>query len=150
MDQHEAVDSERPLWELLEKTQVVGAQVFLRPRRRRPRHRVEILSIRDPAGRLVVVAADGGGLETSYAIDHFVGVRAIPDHIAEANRSLPAPLGDGERRLECGGVGVDITQNENTHGPFFSGAPIIDEALPCCTPAKKEEKRASPLLAWVD
>ena len=102
---------------------VHGCQRLERPARRALRDRVEAFSLVDAARHLVVVAAHDR-LRTQFldACDHRIGIGAVADDVAEAQRPIvPAGGRVREARLERFEIRVDIGQDEVAHRKRITG-----------------------------
>jgi hypothetical protein len=93
-----------------------------RPPSRQRRNRIEAHRAAQPATHAVVIAAHmDGSLRSQRAqcIDHLVGPRAIPHHIAQVPELIEPPpdvaLRYSKDRLKSVQISVDVRNYERTH-----------------------------------
>jgi hypothetical protein len=62
-----------------------------------------------------VIAPHKGGSDSTGAIGHLVGTRAIPDDIAQVDYEIEG-RSVGQARIKSFKIGVDIAQQKYAHG----------------------------------
>src|SRR5579864_2342498 len=104
----EAVNRCRPSRQFFEVFAKFRAQLVACPKRSIASYRIEILGVGQAASRFVVVAADRDRINFADAVDYFIRVGPIADHVAQAHGFVPLALGGSERGVERREVGVNV------------------------------------------
>ncbi len=87
----------RPLRQMPQPGDMLGGKHTLRPARGAGGDRVEVFHGGKPAAGAVMVAAHENSTQRAHPLNHFVGVCAISDHIAE----VPHRVVRGCQRQHC-------------------------------------------------
>ena len=133
------------LRKLPEILKISGLNAFARPEHGGVRNGIKFLGVRQAGDGLVVIAANGDGVELAHALDHFVGIGTVTYQVAEADGLVPFPLG----RLEDGIEGRHIRMNVAKDQIPQANAPpgkttIIDEHAPACTTRECRRRNFGP------
>jgi hypothetical protein len=113
VDEYDTVGGPWAGLQLREPIQMIGFELFPRPFDRSARDGIEINGVHHAGNGFVMIAANGGGAHGPYACGYLIRIRAIADHVAQANANIPASFSSFEDGFESSGVGVDITDDEN-------------------------------------
>src|SRR5271154_2875734 len=149
VDHNETILVERAGRKLLEPFAIFGAELVASPQRNGARDGIEIVGVGDARAGFIVIAANGERANFADAIDHFVGIGAVADYVAETDYFVPMAFRGGEGGVESCEVGVNVAENQIAHATAPRGRMrIIDEEWIGCTKSRVGTLRSRRAIGW--
>src|SRR5260370_28547016 len=115
MDKHDAIGRKRSMRQSGQPREVVGLELGARPIDGGFCDWVKGVSGHQSGDRFVMISANGLRADLAQARSDFIGIGTVADDVSQTDGKIPMILGGIEDGVECSGVGVQITKNENPH-----------------------------------
>ncbi len=106
-----AIHQKRAGGQLFQPLAIFGPKMVARPNGCGSSHGIEIVGVRQTAACFVVISANGHGVQRTHAVDHFVRIGAVSDHVSEADSFLPMALRGIQSRVESCHVRVYVAKD---------------------------------------
>src|SRR5260370_1303466 len=115
MDKHDAIGRKRSMRQSGQPREVLGLELGARPIDGGFCDWVKVVSGHQSGDRFVMISANGLRADLAQARRDFIGIGTVADDVSQTDGKIPMILGGIEDGVECSGVGVQITENENPH-----------------------------------